>query len=492
MYKIEFTLKQHTPLIHFQHDQAGATLRATEVKPKLDRFIIEKLTGKTGNEAFTAFKANAEWKKWLVGNGEHPALDYKVRIEPNNKSRIEIKERHQNSPMYFANMGKTEEEKSKFKHFKFIKDDIECAILSFNTLITKIDGVDRNLLEIINDSLYVFFFQNNFGTRQSKGYGSFEVIKINNVLLDQKLKKKFFNYKIALNNASNWEIALTQVSYFYKALRGGINIVNQPQYSAPNNSSKAVKLIKTSSSYYIKPLIFLYAKSLGQQWDKKTIKQYYLNTNFEYRKPTKRERDNFGNIDIEEYSLREHLKKYSSPDILFFNSSVGATGCYYDFKDLLGLSSEESWKSYGKTIIKENVASTSTSSSISPIKKKDPSYIDRFKSPIFFKIIQENNSFYVYLIFHDIPTEYAGSKYSVFPRGISSNLVIEIPNFQMTDFFNYIKDATLFNFSTYLPTLKKYTGTNEREIEKYNELENINATLRSFLTQIQNQSNNAK
>ena len=62
----------------------------------------------------------------------------------------------------------------------------------------------------------------------------------------------------------------------------------------------------------------------------------------------------------------------------------------------------------------------------------------------------------------------------------------------MTDFFNYIKDATLFNFSTYLPTLKKYTGTNEREIEKYNELENINATLRSFLTQIQNQSNNAK
>jgi len=36
MYKLEFTLKQHTPIIHFQHDQDGATLRATEVKPKLD------------------------------------------------------------------------------------------------------------------------------------------------------------------------------------------------------------------------------------------------------------------------------------------------------------------------------------------------------------------------------------------------------------------------------------------------------------------------
>ena len=43
MYRLEFTLKQHTPLIHFQQDQEGATLRATEVKPKLDRFIIERL-----------------------------------------------------------------------------------------------------------------------------------------------------------------------------------------------------------------------------------------------------------------------------------------------------------------------------------------------------------------------------------------------------------------------------------------------------------------
>ena len=39
MYKLEFTLKQHTPLIHFQHDQDGAILRATELKPTLNKFI---------------------------------------------------------------------------------------------------------------------------------------------------------------------------------------------------------------------------------------------------------------------------------------------------------------------------------------------------------------------------------------------------------------------------------------------------------------------
>ncbi len=31
-----FTLKQHTPIIHFQHDQEGSKLQATEVKPKPD------------------------------------------------------------------------------------------------------------------------------------------------------------------------------------------------------------------------------------------------------------------------------------------------------------------------------------------------------------------------------------------------------------------------------------------------------------------------
>jgi len=40
-YKLCFKLKQHTPIIHFQADQKGATLRATELKPKLDRFLME-------------------------------------------------------------------------------------------------------------------------------------------------------------------------------------------------------------------------------------------------------------------------------------------------------------------------------------------------------------------------------------------------------------------------------------------------------------------
>ena len=57
MKTLTVTLKQHTPLIHFQHDQYGATLRVSEVKPKLDKFIIKKVF-------------NDEWEKckeYLVG-----------------------------------------------------------------------------------------------------------------------------------------------------------------------------------------------------------------------------------------------------------------------------------------------------------------------------------------------------------------------------------------------------------------------------------------
>ena len=40
MIKLHCKLKQQTPLLHFQPDEPGACLRGTEVKPKLDKFII--------------------------------------------------------------------------------------------------------------------------------------------------------------------------------------------------------------------------------------------------------------------------------------------------------------------------------------------------------------------------------------------------------------------------------------------------------------------
>ena len=62
-----YTLLPQSPLIHFQWDQNGAALRATEVKPKLDRYIIKRL-GESN--------IPSGWR-----NNQSPgALNYKLRI----------------------------------------------------------------------------------------------------------------------------------------------------------------------------------------------------------------------------------------------------------------------------------------------------------------------------------------------------------------------------------------------------------------------------
>ena len=45
-------LLPQSPLIHFQWDQPGAALRATEVKPKLDRYIIKRYIEKRTERKF--------------------------------------------------------------------------------------------------------------------------------------------------------------------------------------------------------------------------------------------------------------------------------------------------------------------------------------------------------------------------------------------------------------------------------------------------------
>ena len=86
MYRLQVKLKQHTPLIHFQWNQKGATLRASELKPKLDKFIIQR----SFNNDFESCKC------FLVGYDRRcqekirrkfeeegfRALNYKVRVEP--------------------------------------------------------------------------------------------------------------------------------------------------------------------------------------------------------------------------------------------------------------------------------------------------------------------------------------------------------------------------------------------------------------------------
>ena len=79
MYKIEFKLKQHTPIIHFQPNDDGATLRASELKPKFDTYLKSRP------------KIREEIEKFLVKNSDgQEFLPYKLQVLNNAKGVNQI------------------------------------------------------------------------------------------------------------------------------------------------------------------------------------------------------------------------------------------------------------------------------------------------------------------------------------------------------------------------------------------------------------------
>lgn len=174
----KYKLVQHTPLIHFQHSEPHACLRATEVKPKLDRFLIEQL------EKDDRF-GDGRWKKWFVGDGSQQSFDYIMRITPNSEQveRTQSIERaiaraehrppnasfHEIHKNYFGNMasGNNVQDtiRETFKESLLYKDGLTLTIRCFIP----------ELLTLIDEHIRGFFMMHNFGTRQRKGFGSFTV-----------------------------------------------------------------------------------------------------------------------------------------------------------------------------------------------------------------------------------------------------------------------------------------------------------------------------
>ena len=144
MYKKIFKLIQHTPIIHFQPDQIGAVLRASDVKPRLDRFVIEKLGGEK--------EVRKQHPDWFISN-DSIALNYKMRIEDKDSTPLSSRS---------------------FDKIKLITEEIKDkkAIAKSDVLITIFSFYD-DLIKIILDHVPLFFLANNFGTRQTKAWGCY-------------------------------------------------------------------------------------------------------------------------------------------------------------------------------------------------------------------------------------------------------------------------------------------------------------------------------
>jgi len=379
MYKITFTLKQHTPLIHFQHDQEGATLRATEVKPKLDKYIIERLTGQSGEAAFTTFKENPEWKKWLVGKGEHPALDYKLSFaHPSNlnyylplpmsfKSRthpdrdnnlvswlsenfeynVELLE----PTLFFANADKINFRGEEIDTTRSKYDELKFAVQTESNFKASIVSFNESLINSITANICEFFLTNNFGTRQNKGFGSYTVVEIEGDHQNYSRLASLFAFRSARNLNSNNQI-FRFIKDEYQLLKSGIN---HPAYSKS-------KLFEHFVNLPTNPI----------RWEKRYFKQF-INSNSIGGKVIYKKR-------LEPIDLRR-------TDGNDYNSYSDAQPNDYKFvRALLGLAEQfeflvlDNGSGYPDNRDKYIV-------SVKHQPTRGGAEIDRFKSPLFFKVI---------------------------------------------------------------------------------------------------------
>ena len=148
--KLKVQLEAQSPIIHFQHDQAGATLRASEVKPKLDRFLLNKMEQETGKRVAVLKKDNGY--AVMFTDKEHNALNYRMNFEvPGNAYWVEPGTfKPESYSIYYGNSGVHDEKEKK----KAVFTNPVMNLMCFNQVL-------RNYIE---KYLVEFFAVTNFGT----------------------------------------------------------------------------------------------------------------------------------------------------------------------------------------------------------------------------------------------------------------------------------------------------------------------------------------
>lgn len=370
-YKLEFTLKQHTPIIHFQSDQTGATLRATELKPKLDRFLLEKAP---------------DLPKRKHPNGS-VSLDYKIKISTDeyNQEPVEyLKKTWEKTrkrptsvtlPTFFANMG--DDWKKHPKKIVYTKGFIYITITSFHS----------ELLEKIKEVFEEFIFIHTFGTRQSKGFGSFTLEAINGKKIE---KKEFGDYVFEVdvsNNRLGIDFLCQPTPYFIKMYQ---------LFEAIHRFHQVLRSGINERGTYTKPFIFYYAQNHKITWDKKTFKEVFVN----------------------------HEEKQNS----------------YLIRDLLGLSTEQYWRSYKFTVRHPKEQKKGKIDKFQG-KALEPNEIKRFKTPFTYKPVQiDANRYKVYIVLHKINKKLFEKKFTILKEQDKKiKAVLEDmqmwDNFSLEDFF---------------------------------------------------------
>lgn len=420
MHTLTIKLKQHTPVLNFQPN-AASPIRATEIKPKLDKFIIANFNGIVPEE-------------WFVKtDNKVSSLNYKMRILCESMDKVHCQtDKYGNPiiPMFFGN-GKT-------AVMACNTDQTDNSVKMENTLEIELFCLNQSLLEYLEKKIdwHHFLLVNNFGTRQDKGYGSFfdegKPLNTKNICGTTIKISPDVSYRVdsffTLRSGNNdWNVVMSHINDVYKCLRGGIN----------------------ENGLYFKSLMFSFAryaknkhKDEALYWDKRMIKELFY---------PKIAQDQFYGNKEKDVAIREWtkgkvgLKSHKDSDLL---KPEMITQDPFLFRDFLGLSTNESWKiPYNKTI-----------------KKKSDS-VARFKSPILFKPIYMDAQWYVFLLHREIPQKFKDALFTVSDTNIKKNGNVDTsapyyseygnhtnsramrpyPNFFMSDYMNFVWQVRNYN-----------------------------------------------
>lgn len=198
-----YELEQHTPILHFQSDNYNCGIRASEVKPLLDKFIIRKNGENNLKRYFINGTKSLNYKMKFTFEGEHSEM--LEDIGGNDKLK--------NFPCILANMGKLKND-----------ENIFTAVKNKNIKM-KITTYFNDLIDLIDSAIEEFFILNNFGNRKSKGFGC---IYIRNDLIKDSLKKNY-DYKFLIKTNTNSfkdqnEIIFKKINDVWKEIKDDVNL----------------------------------------------------------------------------------------------------------------------------------------------------------------------------------------------------------------------------------------------------------------------------
>jgi len=351
-----FKLEQHTPLMHFQADQIGAVLRATEVKTKLDRFLWKNWIREKGKSA-VAFE---EYRKYLTGYDDkkpnnllsrfsegYRSLDYKIRVTDLDKTPIE--ERITEIKLI------TEIEKGVYS------ENISIVIKTYHDFLTK----------EIKQNLKAFFCQTNFGKRQSKGLGSFTI--------EGTSEKEFID---SLRQLKRDVYSLTDRNIDVKNFYAEI--------------TRRWRILKSGSQIgkYIKSKLFKYMSAKGHRWEKRLIKVTIDDDPDNYNYPYPLLNTNqYAPLDssVQEEKVKDDESYFGWDD----NKEVNFD--YFFVRALLGLPELYEFRTTERA--------TTYQILIKGKEKNNKVKVERFKSPVTFKVFEKS----IYAVVEDIPEDLLGS-----------------------------------------------------------------------------------